>query len=81
MQPLANHLVTAVIVHDSDWHIENTQLVIDTAARYPFVREILVWNNDIDLQIDGKVSKAETVASSEVQTAHLSFFLSAFYRP
>lgn len=47
--------MTAVIVHDPDWDIENTQLVIDTASKYPFVREVLVWNNDIELQIDGKV--------------------------
>ena len=53
---LSHQLVTAVIVHDPDWHIENTQLVINLASRYPFIREVLVWNNDIDLQIDGQVS-------------------------
>ena len=54
----ADQLVTAVIIHEPDWDLQSTQLVIDMVAKYPFVREILVWNNDLDLAIDGKVRRS-----------------------
>ena len=53
---LRPHVVSAVIVHSPDYDISSTQLIISMSAKYPFVREIIIWNNDFSLNINENVS-------------------------
>lgn len=53
LRPLA---VSAVIVHSPDYDISSTQLIVNMAAKYPFIREIIIWNNDIGLYVNDNVS-------------------------
>lgn len=53
---LRPHAVTAIIVHSPDYEISSTQLIVSMAAKYPFVREIIVWNNDLGSYVNQNVS-------------------------
>lgn len=53
MRPYA---VSAVIVHSPDYDTSGTQLIVSMAAKYPFIREIIIWNNDLGLYLSESVS-------------------------
>lgn len=53
---LRPHVVSAIIVHSPDYDISSTQLIVNMAVKYPFIREIIIWNNDIGLHINQNVS-------------------------
>lgn len=55
------HIVSAVIVHSPDYDISSTQLVVTMASKYPFIREIIIWNNDIALYIDEHIIELPTI--------------------
>jgi hypothetical protein len=48
----ANNTLSAVIVHSPYYSIQNTQFVVEVASKYPYIREIIVWNNDLANQLD-----------------------------
>lgn len=52
----AGNLVSAVLVNTPEYHHENVRLIAQMVARYPFVREIIVWNNDVANHLSSKVS-------------------------
>lgn len=53
---LRPYSVSAIIVHSPDYDISSTQLIVNMAAKYPFIREIIIWNNDIGFYINENVS-------------------------
>lgn len=54
--PLRLHAVAAILVHSPDYDVSGTQPIINMVAKYPFVREIIIWNNDIGFNLNENVS-------------------------
>ena len=67
--PSADHAdmtLTAILLHSPDYDISTTQLIVSLVIKYPFVREIIVWNNDISLHINADVSNGRIACWKEM---------------